>query len=342
MKALILKKTCNLEKNKTPLELADVPDPVPKEDELLVRVSVCGICHTDMDEIEGRTPPGKFPMILGHQIVGRVEKTGRDVSTSKVGERVGIAWIHSACGECKFCRSGNENLCQKFQATGRDAPGGYAQYTTVSEKYAYPVPDVFSDSEAAPLLCAGAVGYRALRLTGIQNGRNLGFIGFGASAHLIIQAVRHQYPDTKIFVFARSKKEQDFSKELGAFWAGATKDQSPEKLDYAIDTTPVWGPIVQILRNLDSGGRLVINAIRKEDVDKDSLLKIDYSRDLWMEKEMKSVANVARQDVVDFLRLAAQIPIKPEFQEFPMEEANQALAEIKGRKIRGAKVLKIG
>jgi propanol-preferring alcohol dehydrogenase len=324
------------------LELADVREPVPKEKELLVKVSVCGVCHTDMDEIEGRTPPPKFPMILGHQIVGSVEKTGREVSRLKVGDRVGIAWIHSACGKCKFCLSGNENLCHQFEATGRDAPGGYAQYTTVPEQYAYPLPEVFSDAEAAPLLCAGAVGYRALKLTGVENGRNLGLIGFGASAHLVIQVVKHQYPDTKVFVFVRSKEEQDFSKELGASWAGGIGDQSPEKLDYAIDTTPVWGPIVQILKNLDSGGRLVINAIRKEDADKESLLKLDYSRDLWMEKEVKSVANVTRQDVVELLQLAAQIPIKPEFQEFPLEEANKALTEIKEKKIRGAKVLKIG
>jgi propanol-preferring alcohol dehydrogenase len=342
MKAMILKNICNLKERKNPLELADVREPVPKEKELLVKVSVCGVCHTDMDEIEGRTPPPKFPMILGHQIVGSVEKTGREVSRLKVGDRVGIAWIHSACGKCKFCLSGNENLCHQFEATGRDAPGGYAQYTTVPEQYAYPLPEVFSDAEAAPLLCAGAVGYRALKLTGVENGRNLGLIGFGASAHLVIQVVKHQYPDTKVFVFVRSKEEQDFSKELGASWAGGIGDQSPEKLDYAIDTTPVWGPIVQILKNLDSGGRLVINAIRKEDADKESLLKLDYSRDLWMEKEVKSVANVTRQDVVEFLQLAAQIPIKPEFQEFPLEEANKALTEIKEKKIRGAKVLKIG
>jgi propanol-preferring alcohol dehydrogenase len=342
MKAMILKNICNLKERKNPLELADVREPVPKEKELLVKVSVCGVCHTDMDEIEGRTPPPKFPMILGHQIVGSVEKTGGDVNRLKVGDRVGIAWIHSACGECKFCLSGNENLCHQFEATGRDAPGGYAQYTTVPERYAYPIPEVFSDAEAAPLLCAGAVGYRALKLTGVENGRNLGLIGFGASAHLVIQVVKHQYPDTKVFVFVRSKEEQDFSKELGASWAGGIGDQSPEKLDYAIDTTPVWGPIVQILKNLDSGGRLVINAIRKEDADKESLLKLDYSRDLWMEKEVKSVANVTRQDVVELLQLAAQIPIKPEFQEFPLEEANKALTEIKEKKIRGAKVLKIG
>jgi propanol-preferring alcohol dehydrogenase len=341
MKAMVLKKICSLEENRHPLERVNLPDPVPKENEILVKVSVCGICHTDMDEIEGRTPPPRLPMVLGHQIVGKVEKEGSNASQFKIGDRVGIAWIHSACGRCKFCLSGNENLCEAFEATGRDAPGGYAQYTTVPEAFAYAVPEIFSDAEAAPLLCAGAVGYRSLRLTGIENGRNLGFVGFGASAHLVIQVARHKYPGSKMFVFARSKRERDFARELGAFWTGEVEDELPEKLDCAIDTTPVWGPIVEILKNLDSGGRLVINAIRKEEVDKKTLVKLDYSRDLWMEKEIKSVANVTRQDVSEFLQLAAEIPIKPEVQEFGLEEVNEALIEIKERKIRGAKILKI-
>jgi propanol-preferring alcohol dehydrogenase len=341
MKAMVLKKICSLEENRHPLELVNLPDPVPKEEEILIEVSACGICHTDLDEIEGRTPPPRLPMVLGHQVVGKVEKKGGNVHRFKVGDRVGIAWIHSACGRCKFCLSSNENLCEAFEATGRDAPGGYAQYTTVPEGFAYAIPEVFSDVEAAPLLCAGAVGYRSLRLTGMENGRNLGFVGFGASAHLVIQVARHKYPESKIFVFARSKKERDFAKELGAFWTGEVEDELPEKLDCAIDTTPVWRPIVEILKNLDSGGRLVINAIRKEEVDKTGLLKLDYSRDLWREKEIKSVANVTRRDVSEFLQLAAEIPIKPEVQEFNLEEANEALIEIKQRKIRGAKVLKV-
>jgi propanol-preferring alcohol dehydrogenase len=341
MKAIVLKQICSLEENRHPLERVNLPDPVPKENEILVKVTVCGICHTDIDEIEGRTPPPRLPMILGHQIVGMVEKMGRNVRQFKVGDRVGIAWIHSACGRCKFCLSGNENLCEAFEATGRDTPGGYAQYTTVPEAFAYAIPAVFSDSEAAPLLCAGAVGYRSLRLTRIENGGNLGFIGFGASAHLVIQVARHMYPESKMFVFARSKRERDFARELGAFWTGEVEDESPEKLDCAIDTTPVWSPIVEVLKNVDSGGRLVINAIRKEEVDKNGLLKLDYSRDLWREKEIKSVANVTRRDVIEFLQLAAEIPIKPEVQEFSLEEANEALFEIKERKIKGAKVLKI-
>ena len=341
MRAMILKQIDQLDRNKTPLILDDIPEPLPREDEVLVKVSACGVCHTDLDEIEGRTPPSKFPMILGHQVVGRVEKRGRAVSRLKVGDRVGIAWIHSACGRCKFCRSGNENLCEKFEATGRDAPGGYAQYTTVSEGFAYPIPEIFSDLQAAPLLCAGAVGYRSLRLTGIENGRNMGLVGFGASAHLVIQMVRHEYPDSRVFVFVRTREEREFAKKLGAFWAGGVEDDPPEKLNYAIDTTPVWGPIVEVLKNLDRGGRLVINAIRKEGGDQEALLKLDYSRDLWMEREIKSVANVTRRDVAEFLQVAAEIPIQPEIQEFSLEEANQALVEIKERKIRGAKVLRV-
>lgn len=341
MKTMVLKKISKLEENQNPLELVDLPDPVAEKNEILVRVSACGICHTELDEIEGRTPPPKFPIVLGHQVVGRVEKRGSRVRKFEIRDRVGIAWIHSACGRCKFCLEGNENLCEKFKATGRDVDGGYAQYTTVSEDFAFKIPDLFSDLEAAPLLCAGAIGYRSLRLTGMKDGETLGLIGFGASAHLVIQMVRHKYPNSKIFVFARSEGERNFAKELGAFWTGGIKDESKEKLSCAIDTTPVWRPIVEALKNLERGGRLVINAIRKEEVDKDFLLTLDYPSHLWFEKEIKSVANITRKDVNEFLQLAAAIPMRPEVQEFKLEEANRALVELKERKIRGAKVLRI-
>lgn len=341
MKAMVLKKLCNLKENKFPLELVDVPVPVPGEDEILVKVSACGVCHTELDEIEGRTPPSKLPVILGHQIIGRVEKIGSKANKFTIGERVGIAWIHSACGKCTFCHEGRENLCDEFKATGRDAEGGYAEYTTVSEKFAYKIPEIFSDAEAAPLLCAGAIGYRSLKLAMIEDGKNIGLTGFGASAHLVIKMVKHLYPHSRVFVFSRTEKEREFAKELGAFWAGSIEDESPEKLHCVIDTTPVWKPIVDVLKNLEKGGRLVINAIRKEEVDKDSLLTIDYPRDIWMEKEIKSVANITKKDVEEFLQLAAFIPIRPDVQEFKLEEANKALMELKGRKIRGAKVLKI-
>jgi propanol-preferring alcohol dehydrogenase len=210
---------------------------------------------------------------------------------------------------------------------------------TVSEGFAHDIPGIFSDSQAAPLLCAGAIGYRSLRLTGIEDGCNLGLTGFGASAHLVLKMAKYKYPQSHVFVFARSQKERDFAGELGAYWAGATEAQAPAKLDAIIDTTPAWKPVLEALKNLKSGGRLVINAIRKEDTDKNLLATLDYPSQLWMEKEIKSVANVARRDVREFLTLAAEIPIMPSIQEFALEGANQALGELKTRKIRGAKVL---
>ena len=341
MKAMILNMLCDLEQNSEPLVLVDLPVPVPGEKEILVKVSACGVCHTELDEIEGRTPPPQLPVILGHQVVGRVVDSGRGTKLFKKEERVGIAWIYSACGKCSFCLEGNENLCNEFRATGRDVNGGYAEYMTVSEDFALKIPDVFTDVEAAPLLCAGAIGYRSMKLSGLKDGQYLGMTGFGASAHLVLKMVKHRYPNTEVFVFARSEKERVFAKELGAVWAGDTGEEAPEKLDSIIDTTPVWKPVVEAMKNLKPGGRLVINAIRKESIDKDYLLKIDYPEHLWMEKEIKSVANVARSDVRKFLELAAEIPIKPEVQEYKLEEANKALFELKNRKIRGAKVLVI-
>jgi propanol-preferring alcohol dehydrogenase len=341
MKAMILKKLGSISENKTPLELADLPDPVPGETEILIRVSACGVCHTELDEIEGRTPPHKLPVVPGHQVVGRVEQTGGKAGTYNIGDRVGVGWIYSSCGKCKFCLKGKENLCHEFYATGRDVNGGYAQYITVPESFAFSIPDVFSDSEAAPLLCAGAIGYRSLKLTGLKDGQNLGLTGFGASAHLVLQMARHRFPNSRIYVFARSETEREFAKELGAVWAGATEEDSPEKLDCIIDTTPACKPIIEALKNLEPGGRLVINAIRKEEIDKDCLLQIDYPKHLWMEKEIKSIANVSRSDISEFLEIAAEISLKPEVQEFKMEDANEALAELKAKKIRGAKVLMI-
>jgi propanol-preferring alcohol dehydrogenase len=342
MKAMILHRLCTVERDSSPLELADLPVPVPGENEILVRVSTCGVCHTELDEIEGRTPPPRLPVVPGHQVIGRVEKKGSRATRFETGERVGIGWIYSACKRCRFCLEGHENLCEEFRATGRDADGGYAEYIVVAEDFAYRIPDIFSDSQAAPLMCAGAIGYRSLRLTGIKDGDNLGLTGFGASAHLVLKMARYKYPGSKVFVFARSQKERIFAKELGAVWAGDTEDESPERLNCIIDTTPAWKPVVEALKNLRKGGRLVINAIRKEEKDKEYLLKLDYSAHLWLEKEIKSVANVARTDVSEFLDLAAKIPIMPEVEEFAFEDANKALIELKERKIRGAKVLKIG
>jgi alcohol dehydrogenase, propanol-preferring len=341
MRAMILQALASLEENPTPLKLANLPVPVPGPGEVLVKISVCGVCHTELDEIEGRTPPPHLPVILGHQAVGTVEALGPGTGALRIGDRVGVAWIFSACGRCRFCLEGNENLCPFYEATGRDAHGGYAEYMTVREDFAHPIPDVFSDAEAAPLLCAGAVGYRSLALTRLEDGESLGLTGFGASAHLVLQMARHRFPRSKVFVFARSEGERSFARELGAAWAGDTLEESPEKLAAIIDTTPAWSPVVEALKNLEPEGRLVINAIRKEERDKEALLRLDYPAHLWMEKEIKSVANVTRSDVGEFLKLAAEIPIRPEVQEYPLEEANQALRELKERKIRGAKVLRI-
>jgi alcohol dehydrogenase, propanol-preferring len=342
MKAMVLNRLCDLNKDTKPLTLVDMPVPAPREHEILIKVSTCAVCHTELDEIEGRTPPPRFPVVLGHQVVGQIEKQGSQATRFKIGERVGVAWINRACGTCTFCQTGRENLCAEFKATGRDVNGGYAEYMTVDQGFAYPIPNVFTDGQAAPLLCAGAIGLRSLRLAGLADGQRLeklGLTGFGASGHLVLKMVEHRFPRVQVYVFARSPSEQAFAHELGAVWAGDTSADAPIKLDAIIDTTPVWRPVVEALKNLEPGGRLVINAIRKEEADKGRLLDLDYPRHLWLEKEIKSVANVTRQDVQDFLTLAAEIPIQPEIQEFPLEQANQALLQLKQRTVRGAKVL---
>lgn len=339
MKAMLLNEIIDLTENKKPLVEKDIPKPEPEKDEVLVKVSACGVCHTELDEIEGRTPPPELPIIPGHQVVGVIESMGNEAQKFKAGDRVGIGWIYASCGVCGYCKSGNENLCPEFKATGRDENGGYAEYMKVPEKFAYKIPEGLSNSEAAPLLCAGAIGYRSLMLSKIENGQRLGLTGFGASGHLVLKMVKEKYPDTDIYVFARNPKERKHAKELGALWAGESTDESPEKLHSIIDTTPVWKPVVEAMKNLVPGGRLVINAIRKEDMDKKYLLNLDYSRDLWMEKEIKSVANVSRSDVSEFLQLAEEMNIKPDYEEYDLTEANKALAELKEGKIRGAKVL---
>ncbi|MBN1613317.1 MAG: zinc-dependent alcohol dehydrogenase family protein [Deltaproteobacteria bacterium] len=341
MKAMVLEGIASLRDNREPLRMIDMPDPSPGPGEILIRLSACGVCHTELDEIEGRTPPPAFPVIPGHQAIGRVAGLGRGSSMFRKGDRVGVGWIYRACGRCGSCLDGNENLCEGFEATGRDAHGGYAQYLVVPEAFAHPIPGIFSDAEAAPLLCAGAIGYRSLRLANLKEGQNLGLTGFGASAHLVLKMVRYRYPKVKIFVFARNERERSFARELGASWAGPTEADAPERLHAVIDTTPAWKPVVEALKNLAAGGRLVINAIRKEEADKTELLRLNYPEHLWMEKEIKSVANVARGDIGEFLQLAAEIPIRPEVEEFPLAEANSALCELKDGRIRGAKVLRM-
>ena len=337
MKAMLLDKISSIEEK--PLKLVDLPDPVPGKGQILVKVSACGVCHTELDEIEGRVAPSRFPMILGHEIVGRVESTGSGASKFKEGDRVGIAWINWACGKCSFCLRGEENLCDKAKWTGKDADGGYAQYTVISEDFAYSIPERFADVKAAPLLCAGVIGYRALRLSRVEDESVLGLYGFGASAHIVIQVAKYKYPDGKVFVFTRpnQKEHQELARKLGADWVGATGDTPPEKLNCAIDFTPVGEPVRQALRNLQKGGRVVINAIRKTI----PVPELDYTEHLWYEKELKSVANVTRRDAQEFLPLAAEIPIVPETQGFKLEDANEALILLKEGRMRGAGVLKM-
>lgn len=340
MKAMVLDRLYNLDNNRQPLTLMELPEPVPADNQILLKVSACGVCHTELDEIEGRTPPPHLPIVLGHQVVGHVVAIGSQVNTLEMGDRVGVAWIFAACGSCEFCLNGKENLCPAFTATGRDVNGGYAQYMSVAADFAYAIPAVFTDIQAAPLLCAGAIGYRSLQLTGLKNGQRLGLTGFGASAHLVLKMAQHQFPDSACYVFARNPEERAFALTLGATWSGETETPAPFQLDSIIDTTPAWPPVVEALANLKPGGRLVINAIRKEG-DRSSLLRLDYPQHLWQEKELKSVANITRKDVNEFLALAADIQLKPNVQVFALEQANAALLELKAGKIRGAKVLKI-
>ncbi len=341
MKAWVIEKISDLSKESKPLKLVELQKPEPKQGELLIKVHVCGICHTEIDEIEGRTPPPEFPVVPGHQIVGTVEKSLGTQKEIKVGDRIGVAWIYYACGECEFCTTGRENLCPDFLATGRDVNGGYAEYMVVPERFACKIPGLFSDEEAAPLLCAGAIGYRSVALCNTSNGYRLGLTGFGASAHLVLKLIKYKYPQSDVYVFARNPKEQEFALKLGAKWAGDTTEKPPQLLDSIIDTTPVWKPVIHALEALKPGGRLVINAIRKETRDMDYLLNLDYSKHLWMEKEIKSVANVTINDVREFIQIAAEMPFKPDVISYPFEDANKALLEIKAGKIRGAKILMI-
>ncbi len=342
MKAMILESTQVIAPDTRPLMLTHLPDPEPKTGEILIRVSVCGVCHTELDQIEGRIMPSRLPVIPGHQLVGRVAALGPGVDQFSLNDRVGVAWINSACGDCEFCNTNRENLCVRFKATGRDVDGGYAEFMAAPAAFAYHIPKQLSDRQAAPLLCAGAIGYRSLNLA-MQNAKGiLGLSGFGASAHLVLKLVRFRWPEIKVFVFARNPKQRQHALELGAAWAGDISEEPPALIDSLIDTTPAWFPIMEGLKKLKPGGRLVINAIRKEEADKSMLLGIHYHDHLWMEKEIKSVANVTRKDVQDFLGIAAEIPLTPDVQTYHLEEANNALIDMKRGQIRGAKILQVG
>ena len=272
-------------------------------------------------------------MIPGHQVIGVVEHGGGEARRFHSGDRVGIGWIHHSSG------AENENLSAEFCATGCDVHGGYAQYITVPEDYATPIPDSLTDVEAAPLMCAGAIGYRSLRLTEIRDGQSLGLMGFGSSAHLVLQTARHLYPNSEVYVFDRSETVREFARSLGAIWSGAIDDMPPRQLDAVIDTTPAWKPLVESMKKLSPGGRLVINAIRKTENDKSALLGLSYHDHLWMEREIKSVANLTRFDIAEFLPLAGQIPLRPTVTSYPLHAANEVLQSLNAGSLRGSSVL---
>jgi propanol-preferring alcohol dehydrogenase len=280
-------------------------------------------------------------MVPGHQVVGSVIAVGVGTGEDWLGRRVGVAWINGACGECRFCQQDMENLCPQFKATGRDVDGGYADRMVIAAAFAHSIPDGITDEEAAPLLCAGAIGYRSLMLTGLRDGQALGLTGFGASGHQVLQLARVLFPASPVLVFARGQTERDLARSLGAAWTGNTTEAPPMPCDAIIDTTPAWSPIVHALRALAPHGRLVVNAIRKEAADQEALLRLDYARDLWMEKEVKSVANITRKDVREFLAIASRHRLFPKTTVYPFEHANQALQDLKRGMGEGAKVLHV-
>lgn len=333
MKAMLLESLGPVSENSEPLRLAEVDTPEPGAEQVLIRVSACGVCHTELDEIEGRTPPPVLPIIPGHQVVGEVVEKGERVNRHATGDRVGVGWIYHSSGD-EF-----ENISEQFVATGRDANGGYAEFMVVHERYAYAIPDGLTDVEAAPLLCAGGVGYRALNLCELRNGDVLGLTGFGGSGHIVLQLSKYLHPDSKVFVFARSAEERAFALELGADWAGDTDETPPTAAHAIIDTTPAWKPVLAAMAVLRPGGRLVINAIRKEDRDKTLMADINYAEHLWREKEIKTVANVTACDIQGMLLVAAKAGIRPEVQTYRLKDANLAITELATRHVRGAKVL---
>src|SRR5918992_138888 len=341
MRALILHRPTP--SNDTSLLAAGtVADPTPAEGEVLVRVSVCGVCRTDLDIVDGRIVAPRYPIIPGHQVVGRVVAVGQGPAHVREGDRVGVAWIHWVCGVCRWCRAGEENLCPKFRSTGCDASGGYAELVVVPAAFVHPIADELTDEQAAPLLCAGAIGWRSLRLTKLTDGEALGLAGFGSSAHIVLQLARHKYPASPVYVLARSAGERAFARELGATWTGDFGDTPPGRLTAVIDTTPAWKPVVETLRHVAPGGRFVINAIRKVRADQEELLRLEYATHLWMEREIKTVANVTRMDVREVLDAAVVIGLRPTVEEVPLERANEVLAAMRsGGAIRGATVLRV-
>jgi len=331
MKACLLRAPAPIETK--PLDFTDVPIPEPGEGEIRVRVRMCGVCRTDLHVVEGELPPAKSPVIPGHQVVGIVEKVGRGGRRFASGARVGVAWLHHADGTCLYCKSGAENLCDHPTFTGYTVDGGYAEHVIAAEDFVYPIPEGFSDQQAAPLLCAGIIGFRALRLSGIAAGGRLGFYGFGAAAHVAIQVARHW--NVEVYAATRDARHQRLARELGAVWTGGTLDAPPEKLDAAIVFAPAGEIVPAALGALRKGGTLVLGGIHMSPIP-----SFDYDL-LYQERVIRSVANNTRRDGEDFLKLAAEIPIRVQTQVFPLREANLALSTLKNDAISGAAVLKI-
>lgn len=337
MKAAVLKKRAPI--TTYPLEYSDVPAPEPREREILVRVHACGVCRTDLHVIEGELPVLKSPLIPGHQVVGVVEKNGPGSSRFRVGARVGVAWLHSTDGTCEFCRAGQENLCEAAAFTGHTVDGGYAELVTAREDFTYALPEGFRDLHAAPLLCAGIIGFRCLRIAGVErgatSGTTLGLYGFGAAAHVAIQVARHW--GVKVLAFTRDERHQKLAMQLGAEWAGGGEDVSPEKLNAAIIFAPAGELVPAALRNLKRGGTVVLGGIHMSEIP-----AMSYDRLLYWERSIRSVANNTRKDGEDFLELAARIPVRTSVQTFPLEQANVALNALKNDAINGAAVLMVG
>jgi alcohol dehydrogenase, propanol-preferring len=332
MKACLLRAPAAIETN--PLEYADVEAPQPKSGEVLVRVRACGVCRTDLHVIEGELPPRISPVIPGHQVVGTLEKQGENTRRFAIGDRVGIAWLHHTDGTCEYCRSGAENLCDNPVFTGYSVDGGYAEYIVAPADFIYAIPAGFPDEQAAPLLCAGIIGFRSLRLSGIKAGGRLGFYGFGAAAHVAIQVARHW--GAEVFASTRDVRHQKLALELGAAWAGGTFDEPPKKLDAAIVFAPAGEIVPAALKALKKGGALVLGGIHMSPIP-----SFDYNL-LYQERVIRSVANNTRKDGEDFLRVAAEIPIRTHVQIFPLSEANRALNSLKNDAIPGAAVLHVG
>ena len=317
-----------------PLALKEVELPEPGPDEVRVRVRVCGVCRTDLHVVEGDLPQAKRPIVPGHEIVGLVERTGREVRGITVGDRVGVAWLRRTCGVCEFCRSGRENLCEKARFTGYHEDGGYADYAIVPASFAYPIPATFTDEEAAPLLCAGIIGYRALKLSGVKPGQRLGLYGFGASAHITIQIARHW--GCPVYVCSLREEHRSLARELGARWVGGADEAPPDTLHGAIIFAPAGELIPPALRALEKGGTVACAGIHMTPIP-----ALDYDRDLFGERVLRSVTANTKQDGLDLLREAAAIPIRPHTQRFQLEEANHALQQLKAGTITGAAVLAV-